>query len=217
MVLVRESKVQRCSLGADILPFPYPTRPSKQMKRFLNFIDVTLSLFIVSPLVVSFWCGTWNYMDHELKFITNWQKFLIGNVAHVMFAILREALHDEFAIPKMGDTRLRKIRRFFVTRIYTYAFGIACIAQWNGGWGVMDEYFGSDVRVLAINCALCIPLASLKGLRNLLAPPMVLITDKKEFTFTFPTRFRTEVSTCVVFSIELLCDEMTRNTKYLVH
>lgn len=190
-----DSRNQRPSLTADILFFPYPDRPSRGLKRCLNFVDCIVSLFIVSPLVVAFWRGTWEYMAVKVALFPNWSAFLGGSILHVIFTIMRERFHNKFVVQKSGNwSKLRKARRFLVTRLYTLAFGIACIAQWKGGWGLLDDYFGSDARIIALNFALLIPLASLRGLRNLLAPPMIIITDKKEFTFTFPTRFRTEVS-----------------------
>lgn len=34
----------------------------------------------------------------------------------------------------------------------------------------------------------------MRAVRNLVAPPIVIITDSKEFAFNFPTRFRVDVS-----------------------
>lgn len=34
----------------------------------------------------------------------------------------------------------------------------------------------------------------MRAVRNLVAPPIVIITDSKEFAFNFPTRYRIDVS-----------------------
>lgn len=39
-----------------------------------------------------------------------------------------------------------------------------------------------------------VPLVLMRAVRNLVAPPIVIITDSKEFAFNFPTRFRVDVS-----------------------
>jgi hypothetical protein len=39
-----------------------------------------------------------------------------------------------------------------------------------------------------------IPLVLMRAVRNLVAPPIVIITDSKEFAFNFPTRYRIDVS-----------------------
>lgn len=38
-------------------------------------------------------------------------------------------------------------------------------------------------------------LIVMRSVRNLIAPPIVIVTDQKEFAFDFPTRFRVDVST----------------------
>lgn len=37
-------------------------------------------------------------------------------------------------------------------------------------------------------------LACLKSVRNIIAPPVVIVTDCKEISFAFPTRFKSKVS-----------------------
>lgn len=41
----------------------------------------------------------------------------------------------------------------------------------------------------------------MRAVRNLVAPPIVIITDSKEFAFNFPTRFRIEVSKLKIYFI----------------
>lgn len=42
----------------------------------------------------------------------------------------------------------------------------------------------------------------MRAVRNLVAPPIVIITDSKEFAFNFPTRFRVDVS---MRGVKFLC------------
>lgn len=194
--LINNNSIQR-SLSADILFFAYPERPSKFEKRLLNSLDTFLSLFIITPLVVAHWRGTWDFMDQYAEHFPAWNCFILGSVLHVLFTLLRETLHAEFVQPSPGrqKTFRQKLRQFMITKAYTYCFSVGCIMQWRGGWDVIKGYFGLDLRVaLGMSIMCLIPLIMVKGLRNLLAVPMVIITDIKEFTFSFPTRFRTEVS-----------------------
>lgn len=201
------------SLSADILFFAYPERPSKCTKRLLHVFDTIFSLFVISPLVIAHWRGTWNILTKD--FFAPSYCFIIGSGLHVIFTLLREILHAEFVVPEPGTKKSwkRKIRRFIVTKVYTYCFSIGCIMQWRGGWDAFEEYFGRFLDVLRIlkrnavilhlgktlwpailtSVVLLIPLIGFRGMRNLLSVPMIIITDRKEFTFSFPTRFRTEV------------------------
>lgn len=47
-------------------------------------------------------------------------------------------------------------------------------------------------------------LVSLKSIRNIIAPPVVIVTDCKEVSFAFPTRFRSHlVSKNPIYSLSL--------------
>uniref|UniRef100_A0A336M7R6 CSON013295 protein n=1 Tax=Culicoides sonorensis TaxID=179676 RepID=A0A336M7R6_CULSO len=181
------------SLSADILFFAYPERPRKCTKRLLHIFDTIISLFVISPLVIAHWRGTWNIVSS--KYFKPTYCFIIGSGLHVAFTLLREILHAEFVVPEPGTKKCwkRKLRRFFITKAYTYCFSVGCIMQWRGGWDAFEEYFGKTLTpAILTSIILLIPLMGFRGLRNLLSAPMIIITDRKEFTFSFPTRFRTE-------------------------
>uniref|UniRef100_A0A336MD46 CSON013295 protein n=1 Tax=Culicoides sonorensis TaxID=179676 RepID=A0A336MD46_CULSO len=183
------------SLSADILFFAYPERPRKCTKRLLHIFDTIISLFVISPLVIAHWRGTWNIVSS--KYFKPTYCFIIGSGLHVAFTLLREILHAEFVVPEPGTKKCwkRKLRRFFITKAYTYCFSVGCIMQWRGGWDAFEEYFGKTLTpAILTSIILLIPLMGFRGLRNLLSAPMIIITDRKEFTFSFPTRFRTEGS-----------------------
>lgn len=130
------------SLSADILFFAYPDRPSKCTKRLLHIFDTMFSLFVISPLVVAHWRGTWNILTSD--YFAPSYCFIIGSGLHVVFTLLREILHAEFVVPEPGTKKCwkGKMRRFLVTKVYTYCFSIGCIMQWRGGWDTFEEYFG---------------------------------------------------------------------------
>lgn len=54
---------------------------------------------------------------------------------------------------------------------------------------------GPDLWPAVVVSIICfIPLVLMRAVRNLVAPPIVIITDSKEFAFNFPTRYRIDVS-----------------------
>ena len=67
----------------------------------------------------------------------------------------------------------------------------------------MFLYFLGPELWPAINVSIVcfIPLVMMRAVRNLVAPPIVIITDSKEFAFNFPTRFRIDVSIKVLFYV----------------
>lgn len=57
------------------------------------------------------------------------------------------------------------------------------------------SFLGDDLWPAVIVSVVCfIPLVVMRASRNLVAPPIVIITDSKEFAFNFPTRYRIDVS-----------------------
>lgn len=110
-------------------------------KRVLNFGDTLLSLFVISPLVITHWRGTWAFMEHHEAYFPAWYCFVIGASIHTAFAILKEVLHTELvASPSMGLKW--RITRHICQKLYTYIFSIGCIMHWQGGWALLLHYFG---------------------------------------------------------------------------
>lgn len=101
-------------------------------KRLLNVGDSFFSLFIVSPLVISFWRGTWEYMNLYPKIYPGINCMILGAIIHCCLAILREPLHTKYNSFKSLQTTsvTTSFNCFVFTKIYTYIFGIACIMQW---------------------------------------------------------------------------------------
>lgn len=104
----------------------------KWKKRLLNAGDSFLSLFIVSPLVISFWRGTWGYMDLFPKIYPGMNCMIFGAIIHCCLAILREPLHTKYnSFNSIQTTSVTKFFNFFLfKKMYTYLFGVACIMQW---------------------------------------------------------------------------------------
>lgn len=88
-------------------------------------------------------------MDHHSEHFPAWNCFLLGAVLHTTFALLRESLHEEFAVPRNGKKSVfRTIRRFVITKLYTYVFSIGCNMHWRGGWAVMEKHLGIIFKIM---------------------------------------------------------------------
>uniref|UniRef100_A0A1B0CBC9 Uncharacterized protein n=1 Tax=Lutzomyia longipalpis TaxID=7200 RepID=A0A1B0CBC9_LUTLO len=168
--------------------------PDKCTKRLLNFGDTLLSWFIISPLAIAHWRGTWDYMDQRPDKFPAWYCFILGGILHTVFALLREPLHAEFSPPSNGNKSLKKtIKRIIVTKLYTYIFSVGSIMHWRGGWAMMELHLGPGVwPAVIVSFITLIPLLILKSLRNSLAPPYIILMDSKDVAFIFPTRYRIE-------------------------
>lgn len=104
--------------------------PTRWEKRLLNTFDTFISLFVVSPLVVSHWRGTWDFMDQFPRIFPGLNCMLFGLLIHCGLSILREPLHSKYNSEKSLQTNSSKLNLFLLKKVYTYVFSIACIMQW---------------------------------------------------------------------------------------
>lgn len=55
------------------------SHPKKKKKRkILSTLDILISVFIVTPLVVACWRGTWQLLDIYADYFPPWETFIIG-------------------------------------------------------------------------------------------------------------------------------------------
>ncbi|XP_049549281.1 uncharacterized protein LOC125960119 [Anopheles darlingi] len=132
------------------------------------------------------------YRDH----FPAWLCFVLGATLHTTFALLREPLNASLVLARNAPrSRSRTLKRWLMERVYTYVFSMSCLMHWRGGWEVMVLYIDFQLwPALAISAICLAGLVALKSVRNLLAPPFIILTDRKEAMFSFPTRFRMKVS-----------------------
>lgn len=106
---------------------------SKNKKRLLNVSDSIMSLFVVAPLVVAHWRGTWDGMDQYERIFPSINCMIFGAILHCSFAILREPLHSKFNKLKAQKTKKsfqKSFQVFVIKRLYTYFFSLGCIMHW---------------------------------------------------------------------------------------
>ncbi|XP_066252490.1 uncharacterized protein [Euwallacea similis] len=166
----------------------------------LGLVDTLLSIFVVTPLVIFCWRGSWGFMDLHAKYFPDLPCFLIGMIIHISLAVGQDSLHA--AIIRSDKHWGLKIVSHFARRLYTYVFFTATILHWKGGWGLVDSLThlktGTDDVVLAegshwfliLSTSTTLLLIALKGLRNSIAPPFAICIDKSDYVFLFPTMFR---------------------------
>ncbi|XP_033322954.2 uncharacterized protein LOC117218563 [Megalopta genalis] len=119
----------------------------KNNKRLLSWIDAVFSLLLVAPMAVGFWRGIWTLMDLYVRWFPRVATFVFGILTHTIFAIFKNRLHDR-ACAARASRRKSRVRKTFLKILqifYTYVFGVACNAQWRGGWYIYDYYFSDRV------------------------------------------------------------------------
>lgn len=159
----------------------------------LEFLDSLYSSFIIAPLVVFYWRGTWNlsgfYLYPNNNIHSSVASLLIGIVGHLVFTIWQRTFE------KYLDANRHRLVYYVGSRLYTAVFGFICVNCWRGGWQLIDHYSAGDMTtILWITIIAIVALIALKSLRNVVATPFVLITDLKFEYFRVPTKYKTMVS-----------------------
>lgn len=164
--------------------------PSKNIHTmFLTFLDVSFSCVVLAPLIVCYWRGTWNCMDHlliePLQQHNGLASLAIGIGGHLFFTVaqkrLTRAVHPD----------RHRLAYYLVSRGYTYAYGIVCVNGWRGGWALLSQYVPMTIVYTApITTTAVVALVLLKGLRNISATPFAVATDHSKDYFVSPTMFK---------------------------
>ncbi|XP_030766772.1 uncharacterized protein LOC115890629 [Sitophilus oryzae] len=177
----------------------------KRSEPVLSVVDILLSIFVVTPLVVASWRGLWGLMDFYGFYFPPFSIFVVGITIHVILALCQDTLHD--AIIESEKHWTLKLVSHFLRRFYTYIFLIITIFHWRGGWMILDYYTNvqytddgvtkkENSQWILLICTGCfITLACMKGLRNATAPPYGICLDKGNFVFKFPTMFKFNAQT----------------------
>lgn len=102
-------------------------------RRILSLSDSLISLFIVGPLVVAYWKGTWQTMDEFPHIYLPLNCFVFGAIIHCCFCLLREPFQDKFHFSLSEPKKVsvaRKFKHFLIKRFCTYIFSIGIIMHW---------------------------------------------------------------------------------------
>ncbi|XP_058060503.1 uncharacterized protein LOC131211153 isoform X1 [Anopheles bellator] len=158
-------------------------------EHLLQLLDYLYASLIVAPLVVGYWRGTWNLMgdyiypsDLTTSLIVS---LAIGVAGHIMFNLCQATLRRHLNADK------HRIAFYVGSRVYTAVYGLVCVNAWRGGWQLIDLYTTHNVLYVALITLGCLfLLACLKGSRNVMGPPFVIVNDAQQEYFDVPTYFK---------------------------
>lgn len=155
----------------------------------LMAIDAALSTAVITPVVVTYWRITWNLMDIYVvpgdRASSTVASLAIGFFGLFVFTLVQHRLKSYLR------PRKHTVMYYVLSRSYTAAFAYSCVNSWRGVWDAMDMVTGTRAPVLAASVALSIcTLASMRTLRNIIAPPIAILTDNYDGYFEVPTLFR---------------------------
>lgn len=101
---------------------------------FLQVLDTFFASFVIGPLVVTYWRGTWNLSDKFLlphdKLHSSFASLVIGIIGHLIFTTFQGFFKNLF------DPNEHRLTFYLGSRLYTSIFAIICVNTWRGGWQV---------------------------------------------------------------------------------
>ncbi|XP_050089560.1 uncharacterized protein LOC126573456 isoform X1 [Anopheles aquasalis] len=174
--------------GVPVTEKPLHEAPTYH-EHLLQLIDYLYASLVVAPLVVGYWRGTWNLMA-EYIYPSDLRTSLlvslaIGIVGHLMFNLFQASFRQHLNADK------HRIVFYVGSRGYTFLYGMVCVNGWRGGWQLIDLYTTHDVLyVVLITLGCLFLLGCLKGVRNVMSAPFVLVNDSQQEYFDVPTYFK---------------------------
>ena len=170
---------------------------------FLRVCDVIVTLFVLTPLTIVWWAGTWEligiYIWPSSHWISYWISLAIGNLICVLCwfinPIIARKLSPEFSFCRMC-----------ITVLFNYIYSFGFINTWRGAWEISNVIITQDksernlsVWFVVISAIL---LVLLRGTTNTKSIPFHVAT---EIGYTFQLaipRFRSKV--CMIL-IPIFC------------
>ena len=169
----------------------------------LLLVDYLFSLFIVTPLVVCHWRGTWYVLDTYLfpsdPDKTAWVAAAGGTAGCLVFYLLQEPLKKAFRKPC-------RFHRVFTISLLSLVFAAFSIGQFRGVWLLWEYFLGKEPRcTIASTVTAVVGSASLRVLPNICVQPFGLAVDSVDLFFTCRTRFQTKVCFFIFLCMYVLC------------
>lgn len=85
-----------------------------------------------------------------------------------------------------------RLMYYVLSRVYTALFSFGCVNSFRGVWKALDQHTGlNPATVAALTAVPVVALGCMRALRNISAPPFVIVTDNHENYFQVPTMFHT--------------------------
>ncbi|KAJ8944529.1 hypothetical protein NQ318_009692 [Aromia moschata] len=156
----------------------------------LTLLDSLFAAFVLCPCVVGYWRSVWRLMDiyvapHDHLF-SALVSTAIGFFGHMVFSVFQKVFVRNFHPEKS------RILFYIVSRSYTVCFAFICVNGWRGPWMLLDFYTKAVFStVLATTLVGVVALISIRALRNVSAPPCLIVNDDVKGYFEVATMFRT--------------------------
>jgi len=141
----------------------------------LTLGDILISLFVIFPLSILHWRGTWELQDIYFKpedpVETVWISFAVGSNVCVVELLFQPALIENLD-PK------RRWLYLVVSRLHLYIHGWAVMCYWRGLWDLCDLYLTEHwVNAVVMYLVCQFTMVVTKTVRTAVGVPSALSLD----------------------------------------
>jgi len=169
----------------------------------LTFADILISLFLIFPLSVLHWRGTWELQDiyfmPEDEPNTYWLSFAIGSNICI-FELLLQPLLVENLNPE------RRCLYFVVSRLHLYVHGWAVMCYWRGLWELCDLYLTANWINAVVMYMVCqLTMIVTKTARTAVGVPASVTLDISDSLLEPDIVYKTPVNKINEFQFFMLC------------
>lgn len=134
-------------------------------------------------------------------------SMMIGAISHIIFTMVQHPLERHLHPDK------HRLLYYVLSRVYTALFSFGCVNSFRGVWKALDQHTGLNPgTVVAFTSVSVVALAVMRALRNISAPPFVIVTDNHENYFQVPTMFHTSSSQTWLYILDCLFSVLVVHT-----
>ncbi|KAJ1519725.1 hypothetical protein ONE63_004983 [Megalurothrips usitatus] len=205
-----------------------------------NFVKVLTRCYtyVFAVACIAHWRGVFDLLDTLVGF-EPLRVALVAAVAFIVMACTRSARNTMapplvvvpdgpdfcFSFHLMFRTHVQhplerhlhpdkhRLLYYVLSRVYTALFSFGCVNSFRGVWKALDQHTGLNPgTVVAFTSVSVVALAVMRALRNISAPPFVIVTDNHENYFQVPTMFHTSSSQTWLYILDCLFSVLVVHT-----
>lgn len=100
-----------------------------------NIYQNLATLVLIPCVIVAFWRGTWDLMDHYHRFFPHVPTLIASALVIVSLELLRSTFITERLKILDGDTRTTVLNKNILLSFYDIVYNLANVALWRVLWG----------------------------------------------------------------------------------
>lgn len=109
--------------------------------RELNIYQNVASLLLIPGVIVAFWRGSWNLLDHFNQFFQPVPTLVLSAFSVVALECIRNSFISKRLKILDGDTRLTVLKKNILLSFYDILYNLSNVALWRVLWGHPEGEF----------------------------------------------------------------------------